>query len=313
MTTVGSSSPQGKPASQLERSLFSPNLAQRYRLDVVFAIILWLSIFIALTVLLTLVIDIALDGIPRLNWQFLSSFPSRNPERAGIKSALAGSLWILMGLIVVGLPVGIGSGIFLEEFAGRNRFTQFLEININNLAGVPSIIYGLLGLELFVRWLEPLTGGRSVLSGVFTLSLLVMPIIIVATREALRAVPNGLRDAAYALGARRWQVVFGQVLPLAFPGIMTGTILALSRAVGETASLITIGALTFVAFLPPVSLEGLRSSFTVMPIQTYNWISRPQEAFRVNAAAAIVVLLLLLLVMNGTAVYLRNRYQTTRV
>jgi phosphate transport system permease protein len=205
--------------------------------------------------------------------------------------------------------VGVGAGIYLEEYAPDNRLTRLIEINIANLAGVPSIIYGLLGLEIFVRALFPVTGGRSVLSGALTMSLLIQPILIIATREALRAVPDTLRQAGYALGATRWQVIRDQVLPLALPGILTGTILALSRAIGETAPLITIGALTYIAFLPPLSLEGLRSPFTVLPIQIFNWVSRPQEGFHTDAAAGILVLLVVLLSMNSIAIVLRNKYQ----
>ncbi|MGB5900655.1 MAG: phosphate ABC transporter permease PstA, partial [Geitlerinemataceae cyanobacterium] len=206
---------------------------------------------------------------------------------------------------LLSFPVGVGAGIFLEEFSQDNWFTRAIEININNLAGVPSIIYGLLGLQVFVRVFEPVTGGRSVLSGALTLVLLVLPIVIVATREALRAIPDSLRLAGFALGATRWQVVRDQILPLAIPGILTGMILALSRAIGETAPLITIGALTFIPYLP----DNLQSPFTALPIQIYNWVSRPQKEFHDNAAAAIIVLMLVLLLMNATAVFLRNKFQ----
>ncbi|MBF2001334.1 MAG: phosphate ABC transporter permease PstA [Synechococcales cyanobacterium M58_A2018_015] len=295
------------PDSDRSQAKFVPNQMARHRLDWAFAMATWTATLIALAVLATLLIDVATDGIPRINWQFLSSFPSRRPEQAGILSALVGSFWLLGVVVCVGFPVGVGAGIFLEEFAKRSRLTGLLEINISNLAGVPSIIYGLLGLQMFVRVLQPITGGRTVLAGGLTLSLLVLPIIIVATREALRAVPSSLREAGYALGVARWRIVWGIVLPQAFSGILTGTILALARAIGETASLITIGALTFIAFLPPLSLEGLRTPFTALPIQTFNWVSRPQAAFHTNAAAAIVVLMVVLLSMNATAIYLRDR------
>ncbi|WP_446880095.1 phosphate ABC transporter permease PstA [Phormidesmis sp. 146-33] len=288
--------------------LFTASRSMRYGLDWLFAISTWAAIFIALVVLASLLIDVAVDGIPRLNWAFLTSFPSRRPADAGILSALVGSLWLLGLVIAIGFPVGVGAGIFLEEFADRSWLTNILEINISNLAGVPSIIYGLLGLQLFVRVLQPITGGRTVLSGGLTLSLLVLPVIIVATRESLRAVPSSLREAGFALGITHWQVLWGLVLPQALPGILTGTILAISRAIGETASLITIGALTFIAFLPPLSIEGLRTPFTALPIQTFNWVSRPQPEFHTNAAAAIVVLMAILLCMNATAIYLRNRF-----
>ncbi|KAM3106972.1 phosphate ABC transporter permease PstA [Phormidesmis sp. 146-33] len=288
--------------------MFTASRSMRYGLDWLFAISTWAAIFIALVVLASLLIDVAVDGIPRLNWAFLTSFPSRRPADAGILSALVGSLWLLGLVIAIGFPVGVGAGIFLEEFADRSWLTNILEINISNLAGVPSIIYGLLGLQLFVRVLQPITGGRTVLSGGLTLSLLVLPVIIVATRESLRAVPSSLREAGFALGITHWQVLWGLVLPQALPGILTGTILAISRAIGETASLITIGALTFIAFLPPLSIEGLRTPFTALPIQTFNWVSRPQPEFHTNAAAAIVVLMAILLCMNATAIYLRNRF-----
>jgi phosphate transport system permease protein len=289
--------------------LYNVNLAGRYRLDLVFKTLTWVSIFIGLGVLAALMIDVAIDGLPRLNWQFLTSFPSRRPAAAGALSAIAGSIWMMCIVAVFAFPIGVATGIFLEEFAANTKLAGLIEINITNLAGVPSIIYGLLGLQVFVRLMQPITGGRTILAGGLTLALLVLPIVIVATREALRAVPSSLRLAGYAVGATQWQTVRDQVLPIALPGILTGTILALSRAIGETASLITIGALTFIAFLPPLSLEGLRTGFTVLPIQIFNWVSRPQVAFHNNAAAAIMVLMVVLLVMNGIAIYLRNRFQ----
>jgi phosphate transport system permease protein len=222
-----------------------------------------------------------------------------------MKSAIVGSIWMMVTVAVLAFPIGVGAGIYLEEFAEDTWYAKLIEININNLAGVPSIIYGLLGLGVFVRWMEPLTGGRSIMSGAFTLALLILPVIIVATREALRAVPDSLRLAGYALGATRWQVVRDQVFTIALPGILTGTILALSRAIGETAPLITIGALTFISFLP----ENLQSMFTVMPIQIYNWVSRPQQEFHTIAAGGIIVLMVALLVMNALAIFLRNKFQ----
>ncbi len=261
-----------------------------------------LTIILSLTALALLLIDVGSDGLGRLSWKFLTSFPSRKPEEAGILSPLVGSAYVMVLTGLLALPIGVGAGIYLEEYAKKNWFTRLLEVNIANLAGVPSIIYGLLGLELFVRAMRL---DRSLLSGALTLTLLVLPIIIISTREALRAIPNSLREASYALGATRWQTIRHQLLPLALPGILTGFILALSRAIGETAPLITIGALTYIAFLP----EGPLSPFTVLPIQIFNWVSRPHKGFHANAAAGIVVLLMLLLLMNALALWIRNRYQ----
>jgi phosphate transport system permease protein len=266
---------------------------------------------LGLVALAALLFDVFTDGLPRLNWQFLTSFPSRKPEEAGLLSALVGSVLMIGITAVLALPIGLGAALYLEEYASDNRFTRFIEINIANLAAVPSIIYGLLGLEIFVRFLLPITNGRSVLSGSLTMALLILPIIIIATREALKAVPDSLRQAGLALGASRWQVIRDHILPLALPGSLTGTILALSRAIGETAPLITIGALTYIAFLPPLEdpVATLQTPFTVLPIQIFNWVSRPQKGFHENAAAGIVVLLIVLLAMNALAIFLRNRYQ----
>lgn len=262
-----------------------------------------------LLVLAVLLIDVGLDGLGRLSWEFLTSYPSRRPDQAGILSPLVGSVWLLVLTALIAFPLGVGAAIYLEEYAGRTKWSRWVEVNVANLAAVPSIVYGLLGLEIFVRALFPVTNGRSVLSGALTMSLLVLPIIILAAREAIHSVPTSIREAAYALGGTRWQVIRDHVLPLALPGILTGTILALSRAIGETAPLITIGALTYIAFLPPLSLEGLRTPFTVLPIQIFNWISLPQRGFHVNAAAGILVLLAVLVLMNATAIYLRYRFQ----
>lgn len=268
-----------------------------------------------LAVLLTLLLDILSDGFGRLGWQFLTSYPSRKPEAAGILSAWVGTLWIMVSTGLIAVPLGVMAGIYLEEYAKKNLMTSLIEINIDNLAGVPSIIYGLLGLGLFVRTLAL---DRSVIAGAATLALLVLPIVILSTREALRAVPFSIREASYALGATRWQTIRSQVLPAAMPGILTGTILAMSRAVGETAPLITIGALTYVAFLPtnPISFEfpyisfqGIFDAFTVLPIQIFNWVSRPQKGFAENASAGIIVLLVITFLMNGIAVWLRHKYQ----
>ncbi|MFN4180502.1 MAG: phosphate ABC transporter permease PstA [Armatimonadota bacterium] len=262
----------------------------------------WVTLLITISVLLAILGKLFSDGLTRINWQFLTSFPSRRPEMAGIFSAWVGTLYVMVLTAAIALPLGIGAAVYLEEFSRRNWFTRLVELNISNLAAVPAIIYGLLGLQVFVRWFRM---GESVLAGACTLAIMSLPVIIVASREALRAVPNPIREAALALGATKWQTVRDHVLPLALPGILTGTILALSRAIGEAAPLVTIGALTFVAFLPKSPLD----SFTVLPIQAYNWVSRPQHEFHRNAAAALIVLLALLLLMNSIAIYLRNRYQ----
>ncbi len=284
-------------------------LKWRYLKDHAFELLALVATLVGIIFLSIFLVEIFQQGLPRLSWQFLTSYPSRKPEQAGIYAALVGSIWVVGLTALIAFPIGVGAAIYLEEYAPRNRFTAFIEVNIANLAGVPSIIYGLLGLQLFVRVLAPITGGRTVLAGALTLALLVLPIIIVASREALRAVPVSLREAGFALGATRWQVVRGLVLPVAFPGMLTGTILAIARAIGETAPLIPIGALTYVAFVPPLGLEGLRSPFSVLPIQIYNWVSRPQKAFQVNAAAGIIVLIFLLAVLNSLAIYLRYRLQ----
>lgn len=272
------------------------------RLDRVFKILGVASTIFGLVVLLVLLVDVFLDGKSRLTWDFFMSFPSRKPEEAGILSAWVGTLLVMLVTGCIALPLGIGAGIYLEEYAKKSRLTNFIEMNIANLAGVPSIIYGLLGLGLFVRFFNL---DRSVLSGGFTLALLVLPVIILSTREALRTVPSSIREASYALGATKWQTVRYQILPSVFGNILTGVILAMSRAVGETAPLITIGALTYIAFLP----KSLLDPFTVLPIQIFNWISRPQKGFFANAAAGIIVLLTLTLIMNAAAIILRHRYQ----
>ncbi|MEM9907855.1 MAG: phosphate ABC transporter permease PstA [Cyanobacteria bacterium P01_D01_bin.44] len=291
-----------------QASKFRQNLSGRYQSDSIFKFAAWGATVIAIAVLAWLLLTILMDGIPTLNWGFISSYPSRKAERAGILAALFGTLWLMFVVAAVAFPVGVGAGIFLEEFSTDNWFSRLVEINISNLAGVPSIIYGLLGLTVFVRIFEPITGGRSVLSGGLTLVLLILPVIIVATREALRAVPDSMRLAGFALGATRWQVVWSHVLPSALPGILTGTILALSRAIGETAPLIAIGAVTFIRSTP----SGVQSPFTAMPIQIYNWVGRPQAEFHNIAASGIIVLMIVLLLMNAVAVLLRNRFQQAR-
>lgn len=259
-------------------------------------------LLVGLLTLLVLVAQVVANGAGHLDGDFVSRLDSRFPARAGIKPALVGSLW-LMGLVAaISFPVGVGAAIYLEEFAPRNRLTRLLELNVANLAGVPSIIYGLLGLAVFVRFLHL---GRSVLAGALTLVLLILPVIIVAGREALRAVPGSLRQGALALGATELQTVWRQTFPAALPGILTGTILGLSRAIGETAPLITLGALTYVNFVPTGPLDR----FTALPIQIFNWVSRPQSEFRLVAAAGILLLLGTLLAMNAIAIALRNRYE----
>lgn len=281
---------------------FRPRLRLRRALGAVFRVACLAATLVGIVALAVLLVDVWRDGASALSWTFLSSFPSRFAERAGILSALAGSLWVLVLTAALAFPLGVGTAIWLEEYAPRNRWTAMVQTNIANLAGVPSIVYGLLGLALFVRWLGM---GRSVLAGAATLTLLVLPIIIIAAREAIRAVPVSIRHGAYALGATRWQTVRSHVLPLAMPGILTGVILALSRAVGETAPLIVVGAAAFVPFVPAGPLDD----FTVLPIQIYNWISRPQPEFHTLAAAGIIVLLIVLLSMNAVAILLRNRYR----
>lgn len=257
---------------------------------------------IGLVLLVIFIGSVIVDGIQRIDWDFITSLPSRKAERAGIFTALMGSVWVLVLTTVIALPVGIAAAIYLEEYAKKSRLSSLLEVNISNLAGVPSIIYGLLGLEIFVRIMQM---GASVLAGSFTLALLILPIVIVSTREAIKAVPKSVRDASYALGASKWQTVSRQLLPASFGGILTGIILALSRAVGETAPLIVIGALTYVPFAPSSPMD----EFSVLPIQIFNWISRPQHGFEINAAAAIIVLLSITFLMNGIAVYFRNKWQ----
>jgi phosphate transport system permease protein len=286
----------------LQSEALNQLIVRRHWADRLFRGCAVLMLLVAIGTLAALLIDVLIDGAGRLSWQFLTSFPSRKPAQAGALSAIVGTLYMMLLTAFFALPIGVASAIYLEEYARRSLAARVIEVNIANLAGVPSIIYGLLGLELFVRAMH---FERSLLAGSLTMALLVLPIIIISSREALRAVPGSLREASYALGASRWQTIWHQVLPLAFPGILTGSILAFSRAIGEAAPLITIGALTYIAFLP----DSLYSPFTALPIQIFNWVSRPQAGFHVNAAAAILVLLVILLAMNAVAVYLRHRYQ----
>lgn len=264
-----------------------------------------LVLLLVLASLGALIYDVVSDGAGRLSWQFLTSFPSRRASEAGIYPALIGTVYVISLTAVIALPLGVAAAIYLEEYGSSGWFSRVIEVNIANLAGVPSIVYGLLGLGLFVRTFG---FGRSVVAGAATLALLALPIVILSTREALRAVPKSIREASYALGATKLQTIAHQVLPNALPGILTGLILAISRAIGETAPLITIGALTYVPFAP----DSVWSPFTVLPIQIFNWLSRPQAAFAENASAGIIVLLLVLTAMNAVAIVVRDRFQRTR-
>jgi phosphate transport system permease protein len=274
----------------------------RHPVETVFHLLAMVTLVVALAALALLILDVWRDGVGRLSWNFITSFSSRRAADAGIWHALTGSIAVILVTAGLSIPTGVAAAIYLEEYGGRSRLARLVEINITNLAAVPSVIYGLLGLGLFVRQLGL---GRSVLAGGATLALLVLPVVILSTREALRAVPTSIREGSYALGATKWETIWHQVLPVAAPGLLTGMILALSRAIGETAPLITIGAVTFITFAP----DSVWSPFTVLPIQIFNWVSRPQAEFHANAAAAILVLLGLLLTMNATAIWLRDRYQ----
>ncbi len=290
----------GKPAN-----LFNSNRQKRYQLDKLFAALTWTATFIALLILAVLLIDVLIDGVAQLNWSFIVSDISPRPTRAGVFQALIGSIWLLGLTALISFPLGVGTGIYLEEFAADSFLAKVVEINISNLAGVPAIIYGLLGLGIFVNVLRPLTGGNSVISGALTMSLLILPIIIVSTREALRSVPDSTRLAGLALGATLWQTIRSHVFPVALPGILTGTILALSRAIGEAAPLIVIGAAGYIAFTP----DSLQSPFTALPVLIYKWIDDPKDLFHDKAAAAIIVLMIVLVTMNATAIILRNKFQ----
>ena len=255
----------------------------------------------ALAILVILLVDIFSKGLARINWDFFRNLPSRHASRSGIMTAMAGMLSLLFFTIIIALPIGILAGVYLQEYGKKNRFASFIEINIANLAGVPSVIYGILGLTLFVRILKM---GNSLIAGALTLALLIMPIIIVATREAIKAVPDSLREASYGMGATKWQTTSKVVIPSALGGILTGIILAISRAIGETAPLLVIGALVYVPFIP----EGPNDQFTTLPIQIFNWTSRPQADFIINAAAGIIVLLIITFLLNGIAIYIRNKW-----
>ena len=281
---------------------FQPDDRRRRRTGAIFQAVCIVSIGFSILTLALLLFEIAKDGAGWLSLDLLTNYPSRFPGRAGVKSAIFGTLWMMGLTAATSFPIGVGAAIYLEEYAPKNWLTRILQTNIANLAGVPSIVYGILGLAIFVRFAGL---GRSVIAGALTLALLVLPVIIIASQEALKAVPGSLREASYGVGATKWQTIRHHVFPVALPGILTGTILSLSRAIGETAPLIMIGALTFIAFPPTSPMDP----FTVLPIQIFNWTAKPQKEFHELAAAAIIVLLVLLLVMNAAAIFLRNRYQ----
>ncbi|MDX1253054.1 MAG: phosphate ABC transporter permease PstA [Gammaproteobacteria bacterium] len=290
-------------------------IARRKRWDVIFAIIGLFSMLGGVITLAALIAGMAMDGAPRISWDFFTSFPSRHADQAGILSAWVGTTLVMLVTAFTAVPLGVAAGIYLEEYAAKNWMTDLIEINVTNLAGVPSIVYGLLALGLFVYKLDL---GQSILAAGLTLAILILPVVIVSTREAIRAIPGTIREGAFALGATKWQTVAHHVLPYSTAGILTGVIIGMSRAIGETAPIITIGALTYIAFLPEspikgefpfVSFEWLSSAFTVMPIQMFNWVSRPQEEFHVNAAAAGLVLIVMTLIMNAMAIFIRYHFR----
>ncbi len=299
------------PARASTDQPFADHLKRRHRREVIFIVLGIMATSVGLIALAMLVVDLALSGLTRINFDFFTNFPSRRASQAGILSAWVGSLLVMLVTASIGIPLGVAAGIYLEEYAPRNIWTNIVEINVSNLAGVPSIVYGLLALGLFVYGFGT---GRSIFTAGLTLALLILPIIIVSTREAIRAVPWSLREAAYGIGATKWQVTRDHVLPAAIPGILTGVIIGISRAIGETAPLVTIGALSFIAFLPPspvtgtfpfISFAWMFEGFTVLPIQLFNWVSRPGQDFHANAAAAGLVLLAVTLMLNAVAIYFR--------
>ncbi len=302
------------PASVLKNLGEVRAMIKRHKLnDYIFSLIGLLALCLALLTLTTLFIDLVVDGYQRFNLDFFSNFPSRHAGSAGLLSAWVGSALVMLVTFIVAVPMGVAAGLYLEEYAPKNWFSDLIEINVTNLAGVPSIVYGLLALGLFVYILGL---GQSILTAGLTLGLLILPIVIVSTRESIRAIPIAIREAAYAVGATKWQVVYDHVLKYSYGGILTGVIIGMARALGETAPIITIGALTFIAFLPPspvtdvapfINFEWLSSGFTVLPIQMFNWLSRPDHAFHINAAATGAIIILVTLLMNGTAIYLRYK------
>ena len=295
--------------SQVKRrgeSDFKASMSTRYGLDWAFTVLVTVAALIGIIVLVVLVVDVTRDGSSMLSLNFLTSFPSQIfPENGGIYPALIGSLWLLGLTALISVPLGLGAAVYLEEYAQDTRINRIVEVNISNLAGVPSVIYGLLGLGIFVQLLAPVTGGTSVLTGALTLSLLILPVIIVATREALRAIPASIREGGYALGATKWEVIRSHLLPMALPGALTGIILALSRAIGEAAPILVVGVSLYQTYVTTGPFDG----YMALPTQIYDWISRPQQVFQDSAAAGIVVAMAVLLLANSFAIWLRNRYQ----
>ena len=288
-----------------ERGAWQPDLARRRRLGKSWSIAFLVATCSAVLLLALLLAVLFIRGFDWLSWTLITAMPSRNAEESGLNSAIWGTVWVVSAAAILSFIVGVGSAVYLEEYAPRNWMTSFLKTNIANLAGVPSVVYGLLGLALFVEFMSI---GRTVLAGALTMGLLILPIIILASQESLRAVPLGLRQAAFGMGATRWQVVRHHILPAAMPGVLTGTILAVSRAIGETAPLIVVGAAAYFPYRP----DGLFSQYTAMPVQIYQWTGRPQEEFRDLAAAAIIVLMVLLLSMNAIAIVIRQRLSTRK-
>jgi phosphate transport system permease protein len=281
-------------------------MSTRYGLDWAFTVLVTVAALIGIIVLVVLVVDVTRDGSSMLSLNFLTSFPSQIfPENGGIYPALIGSLWLLGLTALISVPLGLGAAAYLEEYAQDTRINRIVEVNISNLAGVPSVIYGLLGLGIFVQLLAPVTGGTSVLTGALTLSLLILPVIIVATREALRAIPASIREGGYALGATKWEVIRSHLLPMALPGALTGIILALSRAIGEAAPILVVGVSLYQTYVTTGPFDG----YMALPTQIYDWISRPQQVFQDSAAAGIVVIMVVLLLANSIAIVVRNRYQ----
>ncbi len=291
------------PGSQDQPIVFgeSSQVDRRNKTATIFRYVFFASTIFGIVALGTLLWTVIDKGWDWLSWGLITNAPSRKPELAGLNSALFGTIWVISLTILIAFPIGVGAAIYLEEYAPKNRWTKLLQVNISNLAGVPSVVYGLLGLGIFVEFMQI---GRVVLAGALTMALLSLPVIIIAGQESLRAVPLSLRQAAYGVGATRWQVVRHHVLPAAFPGILTGTILAISRAIGETAPLLVVGAASYIATRP----TGFLDSYTALPIQIYNWTARPQSEFKELAAAGIIVLLVLLLTMNSVAIVVRQRF-----
>ncbi len=301
------------PGEPEDKTAFSTSSTTRNITDKLFSTLVIAAAFFGIVVLAVLLFDVFRDGLPFVDWQFLTSLSSINPENAGVYGALVGSIWLIVLTALVTVPIGVGAAIYLEEYAGDNLLNRIIEVNVSNLAAVPSIIYGILGLGLFVNGLFVPGMGPVILAGALTLSLLVLPVVIIATREALRAVPGAVREGGYALGATKWEVIRDHVLPSALPGALTGMILALSRAIGETAPLIVVGAVTFATFAPSASPEALFGRYGALPIQIYDYISRFRTEFKDELApAGIVVMMAVLLLVNSVAIVLRNRWQKRR-